>query len=311
MALYSNEEAPTRDNPTSWGFSVAVSGGIEPPSQAPETCILSVVLRDRMRHICSGHKGSPFARIVQCFTACVNIRIFAGRLLYDTVRKLLGMLLAVAALTAKGTAQMDCSALVPYESGTEWVYQWYGADEKATFQSHRLVLPDGVDEMAVQLEIVDALGDTIYQGQYHTRCEEHGLYEGLIGKLTPDMLSSLNNLDLDTQEDGWLIPHGLAPGDTIAQSYSRISASQDGQELLELDLAIGPVNVLSQEDLTTPAGGFPCVVMAYELWVTSIVRKRFRLRDWWSPGIGVIRREVFDRHGRFFGYCELVGFAKK
>ena len=88
---------------------------------------------------------------------------------------------------------------------------------------------------------------------------------------------------------------------------SGLYASQ-GAKVLEIDLAIGPVHILDQEDLSTPAGGFPCVAMAYELWVTQLVRKRFRLRDWFAPTVGVIRREVFDRNGKFFGYCELVEF---
>ena len=120
------------------------------------------------------------------------------------------------------------------------------------------------------------------------------------------MLSSLSGLDIRTEEEGWRLPHGMRPGDAIPQSFAHLEGYDGRTKVVELDLAIGPVQILEQEDLSTPAGGFPCVAMAYELWVTTVIRKSFRLRDWFAPGVGIIRREVFDKRGRFFGYCELV-----
>jgi hypothetical protein len=125
------------------------------------------------------------------------------------------------------------------------------------------------------------------------------------------MLSSLEGLDIRTEEQGWILPRGMHPGDSIPQSYSSLSAYSGDAKILELNLAIGPVIILDQESLNTPAGGFPCVAMAYELWVTQVTRKRFRLRDWFAPGVGVIRREVFDRRGHFFGYCELLSWKQE
>lgn len=161
----------------------------------------------------------------------------------------------------------------------------------------------------VELTIVNSFQDTVYQGQYEVQCTTDGLQQDLLSKLTPDMLQSLTGLDLRTDESGWLLPTGLQPGDSIPQSYSHISGYSGDSKIIDLDLAIGPVLILDQEDLSTPAGGFGCVAMAYELWVTQVVRKRFRLRDWFSPGVGIVRREVFDRRGRFFGYCELLSFS--
>ncbi len=125
------------------------------------------------------------------------------------------------------------------------------------------------------------------------------------------MLESLTGLDMRTEESGWLLPTGISPGDSIPQSYSHVSGYSGDSKIIDLDLAIGPVLILDQEDLATPAGGFGCVAMAYELWVTQLVRKRFRLRDWFAPGVGIVRREVFDRRGKIFGYCELLSISDR
>lgn len=188
-----------------------------------------------------------------------------------------------------------------------WVYQWYDNAEKTTYQSfHTVTQAEGDDVSTIKIVILNEFQDTVYQGGYQVRCTAEGLYQDLLAKLTPDMLSSLEGLEIRTEEQGWVLPHGMTPGDSIPQSFSKLSAYADQAKILELNLAIGPVQILEQESLTTPAGGFPCVAMAYELWVTQVTRKRFRLRDWFAPGIGVIRREVFDRRGHFFGYCELI-----
>lgn len=207
-----------------------------------------------------------------------------------------------------GYSQHDCSTIAEFPAGRQWTYQWYGANKKPSFRTFHRVLPhtNDIDYNQLEITILNEFQDTIYQGQYAVRCSAKGLTQDLLAKLTPDMLSSLAGFELRTEENGWLLPNGLHSGDSIPQAYSHIAGYSQGTKVLDIDLAIGPVYILDQEDLTTPAGGFPCVAMAYELWVTQMVRKRFRLRDWFAPTVGVIRREIFDRRGQFFGYCELV-----
>lgn len=207
--------------------------------------------------------------------------------------------------------QHPCGDVQAYPVGRQWVYQWYGSNQKPSYMTRHYVPPQSTDqnERAIELTIVNSFMDTVYMGSYEVQCTANGLQQDLLSKLTPDMLQSLTGLDLRTEESGWLLPLGLEPGDSIPQSYSHVSGYSGDSKIIDLDLAIGPVIILDQEDLSTPAGGFGCVAMAYELWVTQLIRKRFRLRDWFSPGVGIIRREVFDRRGRFFGYCELLSFS--
>lgn len=224
-----------------------------------------------------------------------------------SLRKLLTTFLLIIGVSLSGLAQNDCSSLAEFPVGRQWVYQWYGANEKPSFRTFHRVLPQKTaDHNQLEVVILNAFQDTVYRGQYEIRCTENGLAQDLLAKLTPDMLSSLAGFELRTEENGWLLPKGIHSGDSIPQAYSHITGYSQGAKVLEIDLAIGPVHILDQENLSTPAGGFPCVAMAYELWVTQLVRKRFRLRDWFAPTVGVIRREVFDRNGKFFGYCELV-----
>lgn len=229
----------------------------------------------------------------------------------DTVRKqLLSLILTCASIISLKAQPTNCSSIAEYPIGRQWVYQWYGANQKPSFQTFRTVAQSSQEGQSatIALKVVDVFTDTLFTGSYQVSCTEAGLYQDLLSKLTPDMLSSLQGLRLASQEDGWRLPHGMHPGDEIPQSYAHLTGFDGNTQVIELDLSIGPVGILEQEDLSTPAGGFPCVAMAYELWVTTVIRKRFRLRDWFSPGIGVIRREVFDRKGRFYGYCELVSF---
>ncbi|MEL6657188.1 MAG: hypothetical protein AAFY48_05065 [Bacteroidota bacterium] len=220
-------------------------------------------------------------------------------------------LVFLLAFQALAQEEISCGDVLEYPAGRQWIYQWYGANQKPSFTTKHYVpvqSSTGAERM-VELTIVNSFQDTVYQGQYEVQCTTDGLQQDLLSKLTPDMLQSLTGLDLRTDESGWLLPTGLQPGDSIPQSYSHISGYSGDSKIIDLDLAIGPVLILDQEDLSTPAGGFGCVAMAYELWVTQVVRKRFRLRDWFSPGVGIVRREVFDRRGRFFGYCELLSFS--
>ena len=225
-----------------------------------------------------------------------------------TLRKLIILSILLTAFFAL-SAQEDCNSIASYSIGQEWIHQWYGTNEKPSYTSYsKVVGPIQGDSSQIGVLIINAYSDTVYQGNYFVHCTETGLYQDLLSKLTPDMLQSLNGLDVKTGKHGWILPHGLKAGDAIPQSYSHIAGFAGDHRIIDLDISIGPVNIHDREDLTTPAGGFPCVTMSYELWVTQMTRKRFRLRDWFSPGVGIIRREVFDRKGQFYGYCELVAF---
>ena len=70
-------------------------------------------------------------------------------------------------------AQVDCSDISPYDSGRQWVYQWYGSNQKPSYRSIRTVhseLATGV--YRIELIILNAFADTIYQGSYRVRCTE-------------------------------------------------------------------------------------------------------------------------------------------
>lgn len=208
-------------------------------------------------------------------------------------------------------AQEDCSNITTFAPGDHWVYQWYGANEQPSFSSYAEVVNVSESETSeVAVTIINAYADTVYNGSYFVECTDVGLYQDLLAKLTPDMLQSLNGLEIKTGEHGWVIPHNIKAGDHIPQAYSHIAGYDGSAKIIDLDIAIGPVNIHDREDLTTPAGGFPCVTMSYELWVTQMIRKRFRLRDWFAPGVGIIRREVFNHKGQFYGFCELIEFSK-
>lgn len=228
----------------------------------------------------------------------------------DDVRKIL-LLSLLFGMWGALFSQENCENIADYPLGRQLTYQWYSVDEKPSYQTFHTVIranADGPTDSDIRLTILNSFQDTVYEGDYQVRCTPEGLYQDLLAKLTPDMLSSLAGLELRTEEQGWVLPAGMNPGDSIPQSYSHVSGYADDTKIMELDLAIGPVLILAQENLSTPAGGFPCVAMAYELWVTQVVRKRFRLRDWFAPDVGVVRREVFDRRGKFYGHCELISW---
>lgn len=207
-------------------------------------------------------------------------------------------------------AQKNCNNITSFHDGQEWTYQWYGTNNKPSFKSYAKVTSSGTsDSSLVHLVIINAFQDTVYQGNYYVRCTSNGLHQDLLAKLTPDMLQPMNGLDIKTSKLGWVLPLDLKAGDLIPQSYAHFAGFVDNIKILDLDISIGPVNIHDREDLTTPAGGFPCIAISYQLSITKMTRKQFKLRDWLSPGVGIIRREVFDRRGIYFGYCELIKYS--
>ncbi|MEZ4987041.1 MAG: hypothetical protein R2795_18710 [Saprospiraceae bacterium] len=204
--------------------------------------------------------------------------------------------------------QEDCPLPSFLAKGRVWHYQWYDANGRPTYQGIHTVAQTTQTEVQIELKIIDAYQDTVYKGQYSHTCINNRWYQHLAAKFTPEMLVPFAGLKLRSEESGWLLPIDKMPGDSIPQAFAHIEGYSQNSKIIDLDLAIGGIQLIAQETLQTPAGGYACMAMAYELWITQTIRKKFRLRDWFSQEVGIIRREVFDRSGKYFGYCELTAF---
>lgn len=191
--------------------------------------------------------------------------------------------------------------------GQTWTYQWYNAKNEASFKTYEEVLNISNDSSLLNYTIINAFKDTVYQAAYLVqRTEDGSMYNPMTRLLTPDMLSSLYGLDVHLSHQNYLLPFDLKENLALPTFYTHLEAYNQETKILDINLALEEVRIADQEDLNTELGEFACFVMSYELWITQMTRKRFRFRDWINAEVGVIRREVFDRKGRYLGYCELI-----
>ncbi len=220
--------------------------------------------------------------------------------------------LVVLLLSSAGLlGQEDCANWFPLKSGTELIHAWYDADGKVTDYSKRKVreVTSRGEEgtlVLVDLSAWTTNSDTLFRNSYLHQCKDGQLLSGLLSRLTPSMLRSIAHLDLKVSGNALILPESL---DSLAQlppSHATLIASENGQQLLNLDMDFKNVKVIDKEVLVTPAGSFDCTLISYEMVISNLARKQFQIREWYAPKVGMVRREIFDRRNQFDSYQELV-----
>ncbi|RMF01747.1 MAG: hypothetical protein D6772_04365, partial [Bacteroidetes bacterium] len=105
----------------------------------------------------------------------------------EGLKNLLALLLFLLGSLESVVAQTDCASISPYAPGRQWVYQWYGSNQKPSYRTFRTVLDEPLPGLyRIETVILNAFADTIYRGHHEVRCTEEGLYQDLLAKLTPD-----------------------------------------------------------------------------------------------------------------------------
>ena len=65
-----------------------------------------------------------------------------------------------------------------------------------------------------------------------------------------------------------------------------------------------------KESITTPAGTYDCFALSYDSEMKMGMKMNFKIKEWISEGVGVVKSESYNKNGKLMGYSELTSFKK-
>ncbi len=208
-------------------------------------------------------------------------------------------------------AQGTCEVFYVLEAGKRWEYQTYDAKGKPESRIYQEVKslaqqPEGGMEALIENRATDKNGKALTQGTFRLICKEDVLKMDLMTSLSPEVMQSLSNMEITVEGTEMLLPAALSKGQELPDAYTNIKAGMQGVAIVNMTIASTNRKVEDQELLQTPAGNFDCYRISYDLSIKTLIKKTYRVVEWYAKGAGMVRSETYDQKGKMEHSMELV-----
>ncbi len=229
----------------------------------------------------------------------------------------LSFLLTVFVFTAY--AQCD-NTFYPMEADHYYEVKVYNKKDKLQATSQYTIAAvaetDNGYEATVNSKTLDKKGEMIGEGDFAVICEDGQLkmdMQRLLTSLT--QLQNAQGMNLEIEGNHIIIPPSLSVGDMLPESTTTITMGMEGVAMTmnTTTVTIRDRTVAAQEDITTPAGTFPCYKITYVMSATmktmGIGREMvYTGTEWLSEGVGMVRNEQYDKKDKLSSYSVLTVF---
>ncbi|MGB3777656.1 MAG: hypothetical protein WA960_04810 [Tunicatimonas sp.] len=171
-------------------------------------------------------------------------------------------------------------------------------------------------EATVNSKTLDKKGELIGGGDFTVICEDGQLkmdMQRLLTSLT--QLQNTQGMNVEIEGDHIIIPASLSVGEVLPESTTTIKVGMEGMSMTmnTTTVTIRDRTVAAQEDVTTPAGTFPCYKVTYVMNASvetmGISREMvYTGTEWLSEGVGMVRNEQYDKKDKLSSYSVLTVF---
>ena len=105
------------------------------------------------------------------------------------------------------------------------------------------------------------------------------------------------------------LPNNLHEGQTLPDAHMDMNISM-GPITMKMSVRMVNRKVEGKETVTTPAGTFECMIIAYDAEMKmSGVNKIGHLKQWMAEGVGMVKSEEI-KNGKIMGSSLLTEFSK-
>lgn len=213
-------------------------------------------------------------------------------------------------LTTGLTYSQDCQIYFPQKEGTVMEVTEYNPKGKAQSTStttieKREVSGSNVTITAVSESITDS--DTV-RIEYTAQCKD-GVFSF---NMFPGMGNQGGSKFMEIEGDYLDFPKTPKAGMTLEDKTMTIrftaGESENGEKApgINLNYTFSNRKVEAVETLKTPAGSFDTFKMSYDLTMKMGINITYRIVEWYSLNIGMVRSELYNKKGKLKSYSELT-----
>lgn len=216
------------------------------------------------------------------------------------------LLLMAYALTAQ-----DCVFYFPSEVGTKVGYNYYSKPGKLEGSSELLVTDrkdsNGNLKLDINATVFDTHQDTTIAFDYEVWCDGDNFFIDMKSFLGSMNLTELGEFKITSAD--MELPARMTPGQQLKDASFTLEMTGPIPVTMTSSFTNRKVDAL--EKVTTPAGTFDCIRVSYDSFSkVSFIKTEGRTVEWYTPGIGIVRSEYYDKKGKVTSIHELI-YVKK
>ena len=191
----------------------------------------------------------------------------------------------------------ECKSFYPLVKGYKWVYNNYNKKDKLQDVSSIKVADIKYSDDAIEY-VLDIKSESAKPKKDEEPFERTISYFCRNGILSVDMSTLLPaefaNMDVTFEQKEMTLPSTIKAGQTFDDA--QIKVFLNGTQMMQIDITDRKCE--KYEEITTEAGTFNCAVISYKLASKmSFMTTESSGKDWFSPKVGKVMSESYDKNG--------------
>ncbi|WP_422348959.1 hypothetical protein [Flagellimonas sp.] len=192
-------------------------------------------------------------------------------------------------------AQTDCSKYYPISDGAKFEISMYNNNMKPQGRVVYSVKNDGGDKVLYTMELFDKNGTPISDSTYGMQCEEDGVsidFKSMMGSMT----NRFGDMEVDISGNNIYLPNNLEVGNILPDAEMEISVT-GAPVAMKSTVRMVDRTVIGEEEITTPAGTFPCKILAYSTEMKMGIKNTGYTKQWLAENVGMVKTEDYNKKG--------------
>ena len=233
----------------------------------------------------------------------------------NPVFKSFGLLLLVFSLSSLLVKASDCQFYMPLTEGSGLKMEHYNARDRLQHTQEIRVVnvrqsPEGT-EATLEARVFDTRNRLQHEARFEVVCSGNELRLDLQSLIDPATMAGFQGMEIEMEGENLVVPSGLSVGQELPGAVLNIRMSSQGANLGEMQMIVSDRKVISRENIEVPAGRFDAYKISYQNRMDvsamgmAISSSTSRTVEYHSPGIGVIRTEIYDSRDRLQSYTVL------
>lgn len=222
--------------------------------------------------------------------------------------------LILACLVVASTFAQDCH-YDEISKDTYWVMTNF--DKKGKLESSSAQTIKNIEESEKGVEyfvhgiVFDKKGKETQKMDFSMICNNGEFTMDLSKALPAEALASIQSMEVKITGDGLKYPVNLATGAVLPDANVNVKAVVSGMTVMDMTSEVSNRVVEAQETIVVGAGEFNC----FRIRQTTTIKNKLlntitQEVQWFSPGIGVIKAQFYDKKGSEAGHTELTEYRK-
>ncbi|MDY8136192.1 hypothetical protein [Aquimarina sp. 2201CG5-10] len=208
----------------------------------------------------------------------------------------------------------ECKATLFAKEGAVLTYTEYNKKgKKLSSTTHKTLSVsenEGLYKILIEAQVKNEKDQETFSTQYGATCQDGLFTMDMLRFFNYDKLAEYKDKGLELKIDGDVLefPYNSIVGDQLGDGNINIKVNNKGFTLVTLTFNVFNRKIVSEENITTPAGTFLCQKVSFDFESKfGIIKVKGTGVEWYHDNVVIIKSESYNKKGKLIGYTELTG----